>query len=258
MAIFRSTITTWRTAGFLAVCIKTVILLADLWFDFRYKTDTAIVEATVDAATDSASAVHAIRYAPTRSRYFHAVMAELVFPPDSVFVDVGCGKGKVLIMAMDYDFAQVVGVEFSPRLAGIARRNVETYCRKTNRPNNCVIHTTDISTYAIGQHQNVFYLYHPFKRPVMERFLEQLNRSYDAAPRTMWLIYLEPQADCHRLVEKQGGFVRILRIRDLDKAVFVYFRPPRPGEDADHHHTMSASSDVMGGELTAPSVLTKA
>src|SRR5215472_1458160 len=39
------------------------------------------------------------------------------------FVDLGCGKGRVLLMARELGFGRIIGVEFAPALAKVARRN---------------------------------------------------------------------------------------------------------------------------------------
>ena len=41
-----------------------------------------------------------------------------------VFVDFGCGKGRVLFLAARYRFARIIGVELSERMAEQARRNL--------------------------------------------------------------------------------------------------------------------------------------
>src|ERR1700733_6367017 len=43
------------------------------------------------------------------------------------FVDVGSGKGRALLLAMDYPFREILGVELSPELDRIARANVARY-----------------------------------------------------------------------------------------------------------------------------------
>ena len=45
-------------------------------------------------------------------------------PPD-VFVDLGSGKGKVLLIAGRLPYRRVVGVEIDPKLSSTARRNVQ-------------------------------------------------------------------------------------------------------------------------------------
>jgi SAM-dependent methyltransferase len=41
------------------------------------------------------------------------------------FIDLGCGKGRPLIVAAEFPFRALTGIELSPYLCGIARRNVK-------------------------------------------------------------------------------------------------------------------------------------
>ena len=40
------------------------------------------------------------------------------------FVDLGCGKGKPLMVAASYGFRRLVGVDISAECIAIARRNI--------------------------------------------------------------------------------------------------------------------------------------
>ncbi len=43
------------------------------------------------------------------------------------FVDVGSGKGRALLLALDYPFREIIGVELSPELDRVARANIARY-----------------------------------------------------------------------------------------------------------------------------------
>ena len=225
MGTWTIVLTNWRRLGLKAVMEKAVIWAEDFWFDFRYGTDTLRREKTVDPAVTSPNAANALHYAPARSRYFRALMGRMVFPQGSVLVDVGCGKGKVVMMAMDYPFKKVVGIDFSDRLCKIARNNIATYCAKTTRTNTTEIHVCDAADYAIAPEQNVFFLYDPFKEAVMQKFIGNLTESLERSPRCVWLIYYEPIAECRDVIESKGRFVLSHQVHYLDKKGLIYERP---------------------------------
>src|SRR6476659_4443897 len=70
--------------------------LADYTFDLKYGTDTngQAFPTYSDASTDGFAHYQACKAAP-----FMAMMESLDPPVNSVFVDVGCGKGKPLLIA---------------------------------------------------------------------------------------------------------------------------------------------------------------
>ncbi len=108
-------------------------VIGDYFFDLIYGTDTA-GWVTVDALdiTDE-DKKHSVRYQPTRVRHVRKLLSELSLPPGRVFVDFGCGKGRVLMVASCYPFQRIVGVEISGRLCDVARRNVLIYQKRAHR-----------------------------------------------------------------------------------------------------------------------------
>jgi cyclopropane fatty-acyl-phospholipid synthase-like methyltransferase len=85
-------------------------VIADLEFDLRYGTDT-MRRVEKDALPGSSS------YSATKARGFRTLMRKLDLPKASVFVDLGSGKGRVLLLAAQYGFEKVVGVEYSQSCA---------------------------------------------------------------------------------------------------------------------------------------------
>jgi trans-aconitate methyltransferase len=67
---------------------------------------------------------HAEKYKATRARYFRKLMKRVHLPRDGVFVDVGCGKGRILLLAVEHGLNRVVGIEISPTLCKIAEKNI--------------------------------------------------------------------------------------------------------------------------------------
>src|SRR6516225_8353137 len=51
------------------------------------------------------------------------------------FVDIGCGKGRALMVASAFPFRRLVGVEISPELCEIARANT---ARRPEWPSPCI------------------------------------------------------------------------------------------------------------------------
>jgi len=48
---------------------------------------------------------------------------------DFIFIDLGSGKGRTLLMASDYPFRRIVGVELLLALHQIAQENLEQVSR---------------------------------------------------------------------------------------------------------------------------------
>ena len=76
--------------------------------------------------------VHNNGYFAVAPSVFHAVMGSLkerlhLDYRRFTFVDVGSGKGRALLLASDYPFREIIGVELSPDLDRVARSNIARY-----------------------------------------------------------------------------------------------------------------------------------
>ena len=103
-----------RREGISVTARKVVSAAREPWFDLVHRTDTRgrIEVATLDVRGPNVE--HACGYEPTGHHELKALLRRLdLFDDGGVFVDFGCGKGRVLLLATDYPFDRIVGVEFS-------------------------------------------------------------------------------------------------------------------------------------------------
>jgi hypothetical protein len=107
--------------------------------------------------------------------------------PPEVLVDLGAGKGRVLVMAARVPFARIVGVERSADLAAAARRNVDRARRRgASQPVEVV--TADAATYEIPDDATVVYFASPFSGHVLEAVLDNVHASLVRAPRPLRIV----------------------------------------------------------------------
>ena len=75
---------------------------------------------------NSANAKYGTAYQPVDPRAFQgAVRAMNIQPSEFTFVDLGCGKGRALLLAADYGFRRLIGIDFVPELVSTAKSNCE-------------------------------------------------------------------------------------------------------------------------------------
>jgi SAM-dependent methyltransferase len=122
---------------------------------------------------------------------------------DSVFLDLGSGKGRIVILAARYPFRKIIGVELSEDLTAIARRNVAN-CRARLRCRDIELITCDVLNYRIPDDVSVVYMYNPFHGPIFDAAIASLIASVDRRPRTVRLIY--GTASCEDRLLSTGRF----------------------------------------------------
>ena len=172
--------------GFFSFVFST---LADYTFDYKYGTQTRKRVDCDELETSSSNKDSASRYQATKERPFRKLMEVIELPQGSVFVDVGCGKGKVLLMASQYGFDRVVGIEFSPPLCEIARQNIETFKKNRKSETKIEVYEGDVLEYPFQHDENVWFLYNPFDGSVLGEFYKNLRRELEEYPREIYFIY---------------------------------------------------------------------
>ncbi len=166
-------------------------------FDRRYGVDTSGLVWGLDLKTGSRSDAWNTAYYGIGPSVFHRVMSQVpeTLQAAATFIDLGCGKGRAVLLASQYPFAQVVGVEIAPQLHRVAVENVTRYTAARKKeaqpdpaPMNVVLE--DAARYRFPSGPLVVYLYHPFCRPVLDKVLRNLGRSLAEEPRAAAVIYI--------------------------------------------------------------------
>jgi SAM-dependent methyltransferase len=133
-------------------------------------------------------------YQPTVEEEFAVIMQHLttVDFETYTFIDLGSGKGRVLLMAAMYPFARVVGVEVQPELDAIARRNIEVFDEPGQQCRNIESVCCDAREYEFPAENIVLYLFNPFPDYVLHEVLENLVASSRQVPRSIIVLYNAP------------------------------------------------------------------
>lgn len=165
----------------------------DRRFDSRYGTDTAaIVEVAEMSDVVSENLANGIRYEPTRAQPLMAILRSLNLPGDAALIDIGCGKGRAMIVALEAGITRVDGIDYSQNLCAIAMQNLQRYREVTGREFDCNIETCDATDAVITPEHTVLFMFNPFAATVMEKVLDRVDVSLGLAPRDFWLIYHHP------------------------------------------------------------------
>ena len=110
------------------------------------------------------------------------------------FVDLGCGKGRALLLASRFPFRQVLGIELDGALAAIAQANLLTFRAPWQQCHALTVLHADATAIDLPPTPILLYLYHPFLAPALKRVLRRLERSLRQNPRELWLVYINPEA----------------------------------------------------------------
>jgi SAM-dependent methyltransferase len=107
------------------------------------------------------------------------------------FIDLGCGKGRVLAVASHFGFHHITGIDFATELCKEASANMEKVKKKLPDLKWKVVND-NVANYNISPGDSVFFMFNPFNEAVLKDFLKNIDSSCHQFPRTTYFIYASP------------------------------------------------------------------
>jgi SAM-dependent methyltransferase len=164
--------------------------LFDRWSDQRLGIDTTGVHSPEELSLQGENAKFAVEYFATPAWIFRRLVDSLAIDVRRfVFVDYGCGKGRVLALAAERPFLRVEGVELSEDLHRMAVANIAKARNGGALRAPVVVHHQDATDYELPKHPLVVYLFNPFGAQVISRVVDAIQSSLRETPREAYVIY---------------------------------------------------------------------
>ena len=162
----------------------------DVEYDWDHGVDTT--SATVHWRDRFLGVFHS-PYQPTEPALFHEMLQALPIDFEKfVFVDLGSGKGRTLLMAADYPFQRIVGAELLPGLNRVAQDNVKKYSSPVQRCFMIESRCGDAREFVFPIEPIVLYLFNPLPEKGLATVLDNLERSVQEHPRKVFVLYHNP------------------------------------------------------------------
>jgi len=163
-------------------------------FDRAHGVSTSAIVDPSELTVEGPSAAFGYRHQPSPPERFVEIIRSLPIRfEDFVFVDLGSGLGRALLLAAEFPFQRVVGVELSPELERTAQENLR---RVTGRRPGCARVESilgDAATFALPDTPLVVYLYNPFDAPIVAAVVRNVEASLQSRPRPLFVIYYYPK-----------------------------------------------------------------
>jgi SAM-dependent methyltransferase len=132
-------------------------------------------------------------YQPTDAGLFAEMMVGLPIDFDRfTFIDLGSGKGRTLLMASQYPFRRIVGVELIAGLHQIALENLSIYKSDSQKCFALEAICGDAADFAFPEEPLVLYLFNPLPESGLKRVMASLQNSLSAHPRPVYVLYHNP------------------------------------------------------------------
>jgi hypothetical protein len=200
------------------------VLLAELWGFLRGSTPEqrrrryGDVEYDWDHHVDTTSATVGWRdrllgvfhsaYQPTEPGAFHEMLSALAINfADFTFVDVGSGKGRTLMMASNYPFRRIIGIELLPELNRVAQENLRKYSSPNQKCFALESVCLDARDFVFPAEPVLIYLFHPLPESGLAALLKDLEQSLQVQPRPLFVLYHNPLLE--ELLARAGFLERV-------------------------------------------------
>jgi len=190
-------------------------------FDALHDVDTAGIVHLHALRIESEHAADGVRYEASDPEWFRHLIAGLPFDHRRfVFIDIGAGKGRALLLASEYPFKRIIGVEFAPELATVAVANVRRFRSSDRRCSDIEVQCIDAVEFVLPEEPCLLYLYNPFAERVLRQVLANVRRSLAAVPRPIVITIAGAVAHSALL---EAGFVPLpdAPSEELSQHVFV-------------------------------------
>lgn len=209
MNVFQRLTESVRHDGLAASVVKLCVWSTDYFFDLRNGLDTCKCSPLEGLTIGGENKERGTRYQPSRVMPLRKLfrLIEPLVPANSVLVDLGCGKGRVLLVASEFGFKEVRGVEFAHELSEIAKKNCAVFkTRRHFKPNYRIIES-DVTQYTIEPDETVFFMFNPFDEIILQKVLGNITASLRMQPRRILIIYYNPRAA--QTIEKRDDFTEL-------------------------------------------------
>jgi hypothetical protein len=151
---------------------------------------------------------HGHAYLGVRPRDFRQLLGAIPVAHERyVFVDYGSGKGRALLLAAEWPFKAIVGLEFTPALHRIGETNIQTYQNPACRCGELRTLCMDAAEFEPPREPAILYFNNPFSAGVLSAVLERVQRSLEECPRDLWIGYQTPID--HRVLDRAPFLERV-------------------------------------------------
>jgi SAM-dependent methyltransferase len=162
-------------------------------FDHQYgvKTSGALPAVVLQPGSVARTSAY-FSYLGTQPSIMRQAFSSLPRHTGATFLDMGCGKGRALVVASEFPFRAVVGVELSPELAKVAADNAEVIARNFPDRTSISVVNQNVLDYVFPDGDLVVFLYNPFGEEVIAGLLRNIENILQARDSSVWIVYANP------------------------------------------------------------------
>lgn len=111
---------------------------------------------------------------------------------DYTFIDLGCGKGRVLLLASELPFHRILGLELDPALVATCRRNLALWARAEHPGRTIEVLHANAVELNLPHDPVVLYLFNPFDAHLIAQLVARLATLLPTRTHPVDILYTRP------------------------------------------------------------------
>ena len=198
-------------------------------FDAEYNLETSGLISGRELISGHAHDLHSTAYYGIAPSIFRSALTQWVETATAgveqyTFVDLGAGKGRAVLLASEYPFRAVIGVELNAHLAVIAKRNATRWKKLGRARCPMEIVNQDATEFCWPSAPLLVFLFNPFGRPVLAQVLQNLKKEADRTGQPVDVLYVNPEFGFvpDRFSGLQKLWRRRIEMSESDRAVDAF------------------------------------
>ena len=198
----------WNWNSWLAL----FVILHEIKGERKYGINTIGVDELDSLEDIGIDTSHASKYLPVDYFVLEKMMDYVKTLDDTKgFLDLGCGKGRALAVAAEYEYNPVIGLDFHPKLSLEASKLTDTLKERIPKTSFKVINN-DAFYFEIPENVSTIFLFNPFDEVIMSGVMGNILKSQETTPRTIRVLYANP---VHKDLFLAEGFKEIWHIKKM-------------------------------------------
>jgi hypothetical protein len=160
-------------------------------------------------------------YLPIEPERFDRVLASLdIRFEEFTFIDFGSGMGRALLLASDFPFREIIGLEFAHELHRAAETNISRYRSPTQKCNNIRSINIDFADFELPQRPLVLFFFDPCRGRVLQEVTQRIQQSITAHRRPVYILYIARSAEAKELFASTGVLQELFRNKEMNFCIY--------------------------------------
>lgn len=141
------------------------------------------------------------------------------------FIDYGSGKGRALLVASEFPFKKVLGLEFAPELHRVAEENIRAFRSERRKCAEIRSINIDFSRFELPIEPLVLYFYDPCRGRVLSEVVRRIRESIQKTPRPFRIVIVAPRKEWEDTIAAAGFTAEVGRDDQVHYIVYANADP---------------------------------